>query len=117
MENSIGKSLRNIGSFTIFIGIIIGFFKGFDNSDLYETTMHWSIVFLWSAIGFVSGMLFIGFSEVLYLLQGIYINLEKKEIESKLDVPLNEINEDCEDNEKPRADVYNSIMENKNEDD
>lgn len=69
-ENSVSKTIYYVGIAEMVAGIILGFILGYDGSD-----EHWSIVLTWSVTGFVSGMLFLGFSEVIRLLDGIYSKL------------------------------------------
>ncbi|MBP1949743.1 hypothetical protein [Virgibacillus litoralis] len=67
-ENVVAKILFIIGIAQMSIGIIVGLILG--NADYYGV-MNWSIFFTWAIGGFVSGMLFLGFSEIIKLLHMI----------------------------------------------
>lgn len=74
-ENFIAKLLFYIGIIIIFGSIIIGFMSGNlgrTNMSLYSSQFS-LLVFISSSIrGIIIGMLFIGFSEVIHLLQDIF---------------------------------------------
>ncbi len=67
-ENIIAKILFIIGIAQMSIGLIVGLILG--NADYYGV-MNWSVVFMWTIGGFISGMLFLGFSEIIKLLHTI----------------------------------------------
>lgn len=67
-ENIVAKILFIIGIAQMSIGLIVGLILG--NADYYGV-MNWSIFFTWAVGGFVSGMLFLGFSEIIKLLHMI----------------------------------------------
>ncbi|MGP4108597.1 hypothetical protein [Virgibacillus sp. L01] len=67
-ENIVAKILFIIGIAQMSIGLIVGLILG--NAD-YHGVMNWSIVFMWTIGGFISGMLFLGFSEIIKLLHAI----------------------------------------------
>lgn len=67
-ENIVAKILFIIGIAQMSIGLIVGLILG--NADYYGV-MNWSIVFMWTIGGFISGMLFLGFSEIIKLLHTI----------------------------------------------
>ncbi|WLR51723.1 hypothetical protein LC040_02115 [Bacillus tianshenii] len=69
-ENQVAKILFVIGCSTIGLGVISGFSFGYENTG-YRTEMEWSVFLSWFAAGFISGMLFIGFAEVIHLLHTI----------------------------------------------
>lgn len=98
MNNAVGKILRKIGFFNMVAGVFVGFILG-DVHSLSDSGANWGVVLLWGAVGFVSGMTFIGFSEVIYLLQGIYIKVNGNE-----NISSNESKA------KGKADTYNSIL-------
>lgn len=75
MENSIARVLRSIAFIEIIAGIFIGVFLG-NNSDLYGYGTNYSVVLLWVAIGFISGMLFLGFAEIIDKLHSIDLKLD-----------------------------------------
>lgn len=76
MENKIGKTLNIIGILTIVIGIIGSLII---NVSLYDDTP--IIFFVGGIISFVSGMVFIGFAEIISLLQK---NVDKQEELAKI---------------------------------
>ncbi|PFN81998.1 hypothetical protein COJ85_28625 [Bacillus sp. AFS076308] len=100
MNNTVGNILRKIGIFNIIAGVFCGFFLG-NTHSLFDSGANWTVVLLWSLVGFVSGMTFIGFSEIIYLLQGIYIKINRNENISENEVKV-----------KGKADIYNSILNN-----
>ncbi|MFB4169477.1 hypothetical protein ACE1TG_16030 [Virgibacillus sp. JSM 102003] len=67
-ENIVAKILFIIGIAQMLIGLIVGLILG--NADYYGV-MNWSVVFMWTIGGFISGMLFLGFSEIIKLLHTI----------------------------------------------
>ena len=67
-ENSIAQVISWVGIITWIISFILGLYLG--NSFYYG--YDWSVTFSWWASGFVSGILIIGFSEVIELLHKIY---------------------------------------------
>ena len=77
MENPISKALKVIGVLEIAAGLIIGLILGYEDSAYGSSEMNFGVVFYWTIIGFVSGMLFIGFSEVIQLLHNINEKLRK----------------------------------------
>ncbi|TFJ92738.1 hypothetical protein [Lentibacillus salicampi] len=66
-ENLIAKILFVIGVAQMAAGLIIGLITV--TADYYMVS--WSVLFAWTAGGFVSGMLFIGFAENIRLLHSI----------------------------------------------
>ena len=72
-ENTVSQVLFFIG----IIQIIFGFFCGlvFGNDALGYSEFSWSVFFTWLAVGFVSGMLFIGLAEVIKILHDIRLTL------------------------------------------
>ena len=72
-ENIVSQVLFFIG----IIQIIFGFFCGlvFGNDALGYSEFSWSVFFTWLAVGFVSGMLFIGLAEVIKILHDIRLTL------------------------------------------
>ncbi|MEH7549870.1 MULTISPECIES: hypothetical protein [Bacillaceae] len=72
MDNAVGNILRKIGILNMIAGVIVGFILG-NTHSLFDSGTNWAVFLLWSTIEFVSGMTFLGFSEIIYLLQGIYI--------------------------------------------
>lgn len=70
-NNSVGNALFTIGVIEIIAGLLLGVVFGlYGSSAVY-------MFFLWSGVGIISGFLFIGFAEVIHLLQGIYDNQKK----------------------------------------
>jgi len=61
-ENSIGRTINIIGIVTFIIGIIGSFICGIALNS-------WSIAIIGSVASFISGMCFVGFSEIISLLQ------------------------------------------------
>ncbi|MFC5465979.1 hypothetical protein [Lederbergia graminis] len=59
-QNRIAKVIFNMGIIVIIAGAVIGYILG---SQSYET--EWIIVLQWWMTGFLSGLLFIGFSELI----------------------------------------------------
>ncbi|MFD1040563.1 hypothetical protein ACFQ3N_19485 [Virgibacillus byunsanensis] len=73
-ENVVAKILFTIGVIQIGLGLILGFALANVNTNLngyYQSVMDWSLFFGWAFGGFVSGMLFIGFYEIIKLLHKI----------------------------------------------
>ena len=70
-ENGVAKILFIIGCIEILIGFILGFVFGYVDTGLYSKEMVWSIFFMWVLAGFISGITFIGFSEIIMLLHSI----------------------------------------------
>jgi len=70
MQSNVANAIRGIGVIEIVAGIILGGFLGYD----YE--MNWAVFFLWSGAGFVSGIMFIGFAEIIELLHSINSKLK-----------------------------------------
>ena len=77
MENGVAKTIKIVGILEMLAGFIIGYFLGNEGTG-YSSEMHESVFIYWVIIGFVSGMLFIGFSEVIQLLHNINEKLRKK---------------------------------------
>lgn len=101
MSNTIAKILRIIGVLEIFAGILLGVIIGLTDG---------SIGFLWWGIGLVSGMIFIGFSEIIELLYSInskLYDIDKTEYYGKKDNKENV-------KHKSNSEIYNSIMSDKN---
>lgn len=69
-KNTVSKILKIIGILEIIAGFVLGLVLGREEIG-FSTYYEWSIILTWWTIGFVSGMLFIGFSEVIELLQKI----------------------------------------------
>lgn len=80
-ENSTGKALRTTGILFIFIGIIGGFILGasFSTGAHYEMQFNWTVFLLSAVGGSVSGILFLGLSEVIGLLADIQTNFRKQQ--------------------------------------
>jgi flagellar basal body-associated protein FliL len=74
-SNSIGKILAIIGFVQILGGFILGMILGQDDTS-YSSDFSWVLALPWWIGGFVTGMLFIGFAEVIELLHSLN---EKKE--------------------------------------
>jgi hypothetical protein len=71
MNNLVGKIILVIGFVEIFAGLLVGLVFG-SATDAYGTsTFNIKIALIWWISGFVTGMLFIGFSEVIKLLDNI----------------------------------------------
>lgn len=75
-ENSTGKALRTTGILFIFIGIIGGFILG---ASFSEMQFNWTVFLLSAVGGSVSGILFLGLSEVIGLLADIQTNFRKQQ--------------------------------------
>jgi hypothetical protein len=75
VENSVGKVLRVIGLVQIAAGLIIGLVWGGSNDPSGES-FNFSVFISCTATGFISGILFIGFAEIIHLLQKIYNQLQ-----------------------------------------
>ena len=98
--NGVANAIRVIGVLEIIAGLILGGFLGY---DYYE--MNWIMFFLWSGAGFVSGITFIGFAEIIDLLHSINSKIKGTNTEVKQDNNL-------EVNSNSKSSVYNSIMKN-----
>ena len=79
-DNQTGKTLYYIGVITIIVGIIGSFICGavfksitYDYSSFsgysVDETYNWSLAIIGAVASFISGMCFIGFSEIISLLQ------------------------------------------------
>lgn len=84
-ENKVAKILFIIGCSAIAFGVISGLSVGRG----YANEIIWSVFLSWFAVGFVSGMIFIGFAEVIHLLHHIrkklYGEEERQEPPSRSD--------------------------------
>lgn len=97
--NKVANAIRGIGVLEIMAGLILGAFLGYD----YE--MNWTVFFVWGFAGFVSGIMFIGFAEIIDLLHSINSKIKGTNTESKQD-------DNIEVNSNSKSSVYNSIMKN-----
>ncbi|WP_210367890.1 hypothetical protein [Bacillus sp. REN3] len=108
MYNQIAFIIRIIGVLEMVSGVIVGLYLGNDNS-LYGTA-DVSIILLWSVLGFVSGMFFLGLGEIISLLQGIHTKLVGTDNEG--------LNADDDTNVnlkgKSKYDVYKEVMDKGN---
>ncbi|WP_188456893.1 hypothetical protein [Virgibacillus oceani] len=68
-ENIVAKILFIIGVAQMVVGFLLGIILA--NADYFYDGFVWSTFLAWTIGGFVSGMLFIGFSEVIKLLNAI----------------------------------------------
>lgn len=75
MNNGIAKVLKIIGLIEIIGGIILGLIFGTEQRT-YSSSIDGSTFIIWSSLGFVSGMIFIGFSEIIELLHSINSKLK-----------------------------------------
>ncbi|GGM42841.1 hypothetical protein GCM10011351_30990 [Paraliobacillus quinghaiensis] len=75
-ENKVSNILFYIGVFEIVLGLFLGFLNGTVRTG-YSTEFVWSVFLTWFAIGFASGMLFIGFAEVIKILHNIRLSINK----------------------------------------
>ncbi|MBT2736185.1 hypothetical protein [Bacillus sp. ISL-7] len=115
MGNPVGKALRVLGIVEIISGVILGLILG-NNDEIYGSSINFSVFILWSAAGFVSGMIFVGFAEIIDLLNNISIKLGKTDLETN----INESNETSKNNEvysptKEKYKIYKSVMSDKKE--
>ncbi len=112
LENPVARVLRSIAFIEIAAGIIIGLILG-NNEDLYGYSTDYSVVLLWSAAGFISGMLFFGFAEIIDKLHSIDLKLGNSNID------INNENETNPDKKvytrKEASELYQSIMTDKKE--
>ncbi|GGH18810.1 hypothetical protein [Paenibacillus segetis] len=76
-ENKISIILAWIGIIYIVVGFILGLVLGKD-SDGYEQV--WSLTFIWWVGGLISGMFFIGLSEIIEQLHRINMKLRKEPV-------------------------------------
>lgn len=92
MENTTGKVIRTIGLITIGLGAIASIIIGIAVADEYNGAFGVGAA-LGTIVGtFVSGMMFIGFSEIIFLLQeNLNANNKKGENEIKKEDELPEI--------------------------
>ena len=70
--NSIAETIRIIGIIEIIAGLIIGLFAG----SQYRVFV-WQLALTWWAVGAVSGIIFIGFAEVIRLLHEINVKINR----------------------------------------
>ena len=92
MQNKIAKILKTIAWWTFGLGFIIGFFASsvevpsFTSNFEYVTNTEFSLTILLAIWGssFVSGMLFLGFAEIIELLQTL-VNGNSSNLTSKND--------------------------------
>lgn len=101
--NRVANLIRIIGILELIGGIIIGFLSA---SMDYEFI--WSSFLMWSGAGFVSGITFVGFAEIIDLLHSINSKIKGSDIEVDQEIDNGKI----EVNSKSKSDVYNSIMKN-----
>lgn len=71
MDNFVGKILKAIGILTIISGIITGWIMWAIIAKEYNGSIGFGANFVIFGSSFITGMLFIGFAEVIYLLQSI----------------------------------------------
>jgi len=71
--NFIGNIIEKTAYAIFFIGLIVGIIQGYSINE-YEFT--WSIAFIWWASGFISSIGFLGFAEVIRILNSINQKLE-----------------------------------------
>ncbi|NUU62453.1 hypothetical protein [Paenibacillus agri] len=85
-ENKISGVITWIGIINIAAGFILGLVFGRENVGLYSDTYEqiWSVTLLYWAAGFVSGMFFIGISEIIEQLHKINSKLGKEPEEDDL---------------------------------
>lgn len=79
-NNVIANFLFIIGIIEIVAGIVLGIIFGTIEVEGYYssyTSFSWSIFLLWSVGGIISGIIFIGFSEIINLLNRIYYQINK----------------------------------------
>ncbi|MEH7391291.1 hypothetical protein [Bacillus sp. JJ1474] len=98
--NKVANAIRGIGVLEIVAGIIIGFFLAEDY------LFNWTTFLLWSGAGFVSGIMFIGFAEIIDLLHSINSKIKGTDVET------NQVTDNIEVNSNSKSSVYNSIMKN-----
>jgi hypothetical protein len=82
IESCVGLILKRIGKAIMVCGVIAGIYYGNHNVVITSTLrskeeFSWIPVISWSIYGFIVGMIFIGFSEVLRLLETISDSLYK----------------------------------------
>lgn len=82
MQNKIANILRIIGFVTMGLGLILGIALGRVDVGIYDYEQNWSITLTWWATGFISGMLFVGFAEIIELLHKINLKLGKSDDEN-----------------------------------
>ncbi len=106
-ENGVGKTLRIIGILVAVCGILVGAY-------LYATSENLLLISIAVVIGsFISGMLFIGFAEVIFLLQDS-VNVQEK-ILSKEDKILFHVIESRKKGQTTTTYVYTKPMANNTE--
>ncbi|MGF6949952.1 hypothetical protein QF028_002457 [Neobacillus sp. B4I6] len=112
MGNPVGKALRVIGIVDIIAGVILGLILD-NNDEIYGSSFNFSVFILWSVTGFVSGLIFVGFSEIIELLHNINIKLGK----SNNTISENNLNEVSKKDDysptKNKYNIYRSIMSDK----
>lgn len=87
-ENKISSVLTWIGILNIGAGLILGFVIGRENVGIYAARYEqvWSLTFIYWIAGFVSGMFFIGLSEIIELLHKINSKMGKEPEEDVLEL-------------------------------
>ena len=69
-ENTISKILSAIAWITFIFGFIAGIVAGASTFE-YSEIFSWSLAFTWWCSSFISGMIFLGFAEIINLLEDI----------------------------------------------
>jgi hypothetical protein len=80
MNNLVGKIIQAIGIIEILAGLIAGFVFGTTYDEFGTSTFHIQSALIWWISGIVTGMLLIGFSEVIKLLDNINNKLGNSKI-------------------------------------
>ncbi|WP_078553848.1 hypothetical protein [Bacillus alkalicellulosilyticus] len=83
-ENTIGNIIFWLGLFILILGFMVGLGLGSAYSEFGEIA--WMITLTWWGSAFISGMLFIGFSEVIELLHKIKYGETSPQNEKKYEV-------------------------------
>lgn len=89
-ENKIASILMWIGIIEIVASFIMGMFLGREDFGYYQEQV-WSLTFIWWGAGFVSGMFFIGLSEVVEQLHRINLKMEKPSEFNELELEDDEL--------------------------
>lgn len=91
-DSFVAKALFVVGWIQIIACIIVGIIMG--NQDTPAQTLsrfaddgfHWSVAIKWSMAGIVSGLMFMGFSEVITYLEIIAYNTQRRSTEEEYKV-------------------------------
>ena len=97
MKNTVAKIIQVIGLIEIVLGVLIGLLVSNEYGE-----MNWIVFLTWSVAGFIGGMMFVGFAEIIELLHKINSKI------NGTDATTVHTSDKLDENSK--SGTYNSIM-------